>query len=106
MIDIDQVQTLSAKDNVPRAYSALKLMEEAGELAAAFLATHNTKNKSASADSNVLEEGVDVIMCALDVLFKHGYTQHSIQEMLNQKCDKWDRKMNPPAPNPRNVITG
>ena len=92
-IDISKVADISRTDGVSAAHALIKCQEEVGELATAFLCQEGAKNVSASADSNVLEEGTDVVMCALDVMFKSGKTAFQINQMLGQKMTKWKAKI-------------
>jgi hypothetical protein len=84
---------ISQTDTVGSEQALLKLVEEVGELSAAFLNETGAPNKSASSEPNVLEEGVDVLMCTFDVLFKRGYTFDQIGEMIAQKNIKWNKKI-------------
>ncbi len=43
-------------------------------------------------DDGVLGEGVDVILCIVDVLYQKGYTKAQIEAAVQRKCEKWFRK--------------
>ena len=74
-------------------FRQIKIQEEVGELSSAILNKLNVPNKSSSSQGNVLEEGVDVIMCVLDVLFTFGHTESDIQKMITTKNAKWEEKL-------------
>jgi hypothetical protein len=71
----------------------LKLGEEVGELNAAHINKLGLANKSASSDSNTLEEVVDVIICAADYAFKDGASMKDLNQMIAKKLLKWEAKI-------------
>ena len=96
MIDIRIIQGLSKKEDtvgVSLEQRALKLGEEAGEMNAAILARLGCANRSASAEDNILEETVDVLINCFDILTHLGFEADAIQAMMDNKCRKWARKL-------------
>lgn len=74
----------------------IKLLEEAGEFAAAYLmrcGSKGTKKTFEEITDNVLEEGVDVSLVILSVLFRHGFTIEELTEKLQQKMNKWENQI-------------
>jgi NTP pyrophosphatase (non-canonical NTP hydrolase) len=70
-----------------------KLGEETGELQAAALVRLDSINKSASAQDNIEEEAVDAMINCLDILFSCGMSLGQIQDLLDRKCMKWEKKL-------------
>ena len=77
----------------------IKLAEETGELAQAFLKYNGSKNVSASAGGapiDVIEEAGDCINVAMDIInamvFRHPELKQEAKEMFSAKLDKWERK--------------
>lgn len=93
MLDTTIVQALSSSDTISTELRLLKLIEEVGELSAAYLAEIQAPNRSSSAEANTLEEGTDVLVNILDVLYSLGHTDASINNMINLKTRKWARKI-------------
>jgi len=89
---IQQISTLSNRFAHPFA-EVIKLGEELGELNAAILVADDSPNKSRSATGNVLEEGCDVLMCVLNIIYQRGYTDEDINEMVSRKNTKWGNKL-------------
>ena len=99
-IDQKRVHKLSIGDSmVPMEYKVIKLQEESGELAQAFLKYSNSKNTSASAGGlpiDVIEEAGDCVNVAMDIInamvMRHPELEQEAKEMFNAKLDKWERK--------------
>lgn len=94
-IDVTRIYELSKKENkiIPSIDKRiLKMVEELGELAGAQLCKDNSFNKSKSSHPDTLEEGVDALICDLDVLFGSEYSLEQIQEMIDKKVEKWAKK--------------
>jgi len=74
------------------------LNEEVGELNAAFLAMKKIKNMSNSSISHnpelhFLEEASDALICIFDVVYKAGFVDDDIQNMIAKKTKKWEAKL-------------
>ena len=105
-IDIKRVHELSLNDrDVPLAHKLIKLGEESGELAQAFLAYDNSKNKSGSVAGcvnehmrilNVLEEACDTINVTMDIINAvvgdDQELEMAVVVMFDNKLDKWGSK--------------
>lgn len=72
----------------------LKLAEEQGELAEAILCSQKAPGCAYKglADGKVLEEGADVLLVTLTILFKAGYTPEDVAAELERKIRKWSEK--------------
>lgn len=92
-LELEGISICSAHDGLSTTASLLKLGEEVGELNAAHINKIGLSNKSASSDSNTLEEAVDVIICATDYAFKDGATIEQLNEMITTKLIKWSAKI-------------
>jgi len=86
---------------VPIYQKIIKLGEESGEVAQAFLELDGAKNVSASASTEdkvmeVIEECGDTINVALDIIFalkkQNKISSSDISELFDSKLDKWERK--------------
>lgn len=94
MFDTKRLRQVSSLDKeCTKEASLIKAMEEFGELSAAFLNSNEYPNKSKSSLPNVLEEGVDTIMCLFDLLYKSGYSDENISNILEVKLNKWENKL-------------
>ena len=74
----------------------VKLTEEVGELAQAVLGmlSHpNASKRASSSFEDVLEEAVDVTICALDIFFTAGGTPEDLVDLLSSKTYKWKEKI-------------
>lgn len=92
-VDAEKIRELSGLEDISVEQKLLKACEELGELSAAVLASTNSLNASASAEDNVLEEGVDALICVLDVLFASGYEIDEINREIARKNTKWSKKI-------------
>jgi len=106
-IDEDRIHKLSEGDiDIPLYQKIIKLQEETGELAQAFLEFDNSKNVSKSAKFkgkenpgyDVLEEACDCINVAMDIINKitmdsdDGDLSHYTRDLFQRKLDKWEAK--------------
>ena len=74
----------------------IKLNEECGEFAAAYLMHIGSKGTSKTKEEvkdNLLEEGCDVCLVALSIVMRHGFTIEQIAEKLQLKMDKWENQV-------------
>jgi NTP pyrophosphatase (non-canonical NTP hydrolase) len=88
---LEYIKALSISDKKTLIGKTLKAAEELGELSREVLpyegeyaTTHRFPNKD-----KVLEESVDLMLCALSVPFSMGYTIEDITEVMKTKSDKW-----------------
>lgn len=89
---LQYVQRLSLTDQKSLTQKALKLTEECGELAKKVLPYEGafaTNHRIFSRES-VLEEVVDVTLCALSIAHSLKFTQDEITSMMFKKAEKWD----------------
>ena len=96
-IDFNKLGNLSEIDNgVEMSSKVIKLSEEVGELSQAFLKYIGSKNVSASAGENtkenMLEETLDSIIVAMDIVNALGFEDIEVKNMFNKKLSKWDAK--------------
>lgn len=74
-----------------------KLFEEGGELAAEILKRDGVKGSSGKTakqiDANILEEATDVMMIAMAIVGKKGYTLNDMFDVMERKLDKWRNVM-------------
>lgn len=85
------IKLLSLRDEKTLSQKALKAGEEFGELAKVALPYDNayaTTHRFAIADK-ILEECVDLTLCALSVAYDLGYTDDDIESMMYAKANKW-----------------
>lgn len=92
-LELDKVHSLSQQYVATHFERLIKAQEELGELSAAVLNKHQSVNRSFSSENNVLEEGVDTLLCILDLVFTYGYSTDNIQEMIDLKSKKWEQKL-------------
>lgn len=74
----------------------LKFGEEVGEFYAASLIYDGGKGSrlgKAGKRRHLLEEGCDVLIVLLSILFLHGFKISEISKMMNEKMDKWERRL-------------
>lgn len=85
------IKMLSLRDEKTLSQKALKAGEEFGELAKVALPYDNayaTTHRFAIADK-ILEECVDLTLCALSVAYDLGFTDDDIESMMYAKANKW-----------------
>ena len=74
----------------------IKLQEEAGEFAAAYLmsvGSKGTKKTSEQITDNLLEEGCDVMLVVLSILMRSGFDMNDVIAKFQKKMDKWERQV-------------
>lgn len=87
----EYIKALSLKDKKSLSQKALKVVEETGELAKTTLPFENadgTTHRFVEKDK-ILEEGVDIILSAISMVYELGYSHEEIEEMMWQKAKKW-----------------
>lgn len=98
MIDMKLIRRLCNTDLRQMYRKVMKMQEEAGEAAAAFLHYDGSPNVSATAVTDdprdaLFEESVDTVLCALDVIVSLGYSDEEIQAKFDIKLAKWRGKV-------------
>jgi len=99
-INEQRVQDLSLKDDmVPLYQKIIKVQEESGELAQAFLKFDKSLNTSASAKGSaeaVLEEALDVMNVVMDIVnsmtLNNPELEAYVRATFEAKLDKWESK--------------
>ena len=99
-IDTERIEKLSnADESVPLYQKVIKLSEESGELAQAFLKFDGSKNTSASAGGkveDVLEEACDVLNVTVDIINALTKGNPALElytkNLFQKKLDKWEAK--------------
>ena len=77
-------------------HKAIKVMEEAGEFAAAYLkhvGSKGTNKTPAAVFDNLLEEGCDVTIVILSILMRYNVTVDQIAAKMDEKMNKWERQI-------------
>lgn len=92
LIDIAAVTEMEEKDLTQL---ALKTSEETGELAQAVLSVTGAPGckYKGKTHMDVVEEAVDVILCASATMFKTGISHLIIAKMFRTKLDAWTDKI-------------
>lgn len=96
MFDFDAIKKMSDAEKGDVFKRSTKLGEEYGEFCAALLIEDGFKvpkkkqTKKAQRE-HVLEEGVDLIQVALDILISKGFTEDEISDMMNDKLGAWEK---------------
>lgn len=99
-INFEKIEKLTAYDyDIPVSDKMIKLQEEVGEAAQAYLGWKGAKNASASASGDIMElveEICDTINVSINIL-NHLETQYNvpsedIKKMFQSKLDKWESK--------------
>jgi hypothetical protein len=86
------IKKLTEADKKSLIEKVLKTGEEYGELAKVALPYANvptTQHRTIS-KNDVIEEGVDLILCALSVLYDVGATDEQIESTMYAKANKWE----------------
>jgi len=97
--DLIETSELSKKHNTPLANIILKLSEEVGELAQAYLKYSGSVNASKSGwdtKTDLIEEAQDVLLVIIDILNKVIESDQEMkvfQEFLEKKNKKWRSKL-------------
>lgn len=89
---------LSKADNGTLVDRALKLCEETGEVAQASLRISGRKGKRGKSfkelHMDVVEEAVDVMIMAFDVLSHTNFTnERKLDRLINKKLKKWQKSI-------------
>lgn len=90
---LQYIRDLSIKDHKTLSQKALKTVEEVGELAKVVLPYDNaagTLHRFVDRQ-RILEETVDVILCALSVAYDLNFDINEIEQMMCTKSDKWGK---------------
>jgi len=90
---LDYIQELSKRDKKTLSQKALKVSEECGELARVVLPFDNAAGTVHRfiEKKKILEESADVILTALSIAYELGYTHEDIEEMMDEKSEKWQK---------------
>lgn len=91
----DRLEAIAHKDKKNLTESTLKACEELGELAQVILPYDKVagcKHKPTSR-TMILEESVDVILCAFAVAYKMGAKQKEIEQIMDKKATKWENNL-------------
>ena len=85
------IQTLTKADTKTLTGKALKVAEEAGELASVVLPYENAAGTIHRfiAKRDILEEVADVYLTSISIAYDLGYTDADIEEMVERKMEKW-----------------
>jgi NTP pyrophosphatase (non-canonical NTP hydrolase) len=89
---LNRIKTLTENDKKSLSQKALKVSEEAGELAKVVLPfenAHATRHRFVE-KRQVLEEVVDTILAASSIAYDLKYSDEDIEEMMREKLNKWD----------------
>lgn len=88
---LEYVRTLTENDTKNLSQKALKVSEEAGELAKAVLPFENAAGTTHRfiAREHILEEVADVFLTGISVAYELGFTDEEIEEMIERKMVKW-----------------
>lgn len=85
------IRTLTRKDTKNLSQKALKVAEEAGELARAVLPYDDaagTRHRFI-AKEHILEEVADLFLTSISVAYQLGFSDEDIEEMIERKTLKW-----------------
>lgn len=88
---LDFIKELSLRDKKNLSQKALKVSEEAGELAKAVLPFENAyaTNHRFSDKKKILTECADVILTAISIAYDLGYSHEEIEEVILYKATYW-----------------
>lgn len=88
---LKQISELTAQDTKTLSQKGLKLAEEVGELAAVLLPYDNAAGTLHRfvLQQQILEEAIDVILCAASIIENVGFSKDDIADMFNAKLAKW-----------------
>lgn len=87
----EYIKSLSIKDDKTLSQKALKVSEEAGELARVTLPFDNAAGTTHRfiEKERVLEESVDTILAAISMAYDLGFSHDDIEEVMWRKAEKW-----------------
>lgn len=89
------LRKVSIEDKKTLDQKCLKLGEEYGELAQVILpyvGAHGCKHK-VTGKQLILEESVDVLICALAILYQLDIQDNDIDKVMRKKLAKWQRNL-------------
>jgi NTP pyrophosphatase (non-canonical NTP hydrolase) len=92
----ERIATLDTQDKKEMSFKLVKLMEEVGEIAEAFLEYDGYKRSGKSkteCKENILEECSDALLMIYSILNVNGNSLEEIKEMINKKCNKWESNL-------------
>ena len=86
---LDRVSNIDWKTKIER---ALKLCEEAGEVAGAVLSSENVSaaGYKGLTEADVVEELVDVYICLRALLLKYDHSADMLDAIATRKLQKWE----------------
>lgn len=93
--NLKELRKVSVEDKKTLDQKCLKLGEEFGELAQVILphvGAHGCKHKFTSRQA-ILEETIDVVICALSVVYAMDFSDKQIDDALMKKTEKWKRNL-------------
>ncbi len=93
---LEQIQRLSKQDTKTLSQKGLKLCEETGELAGVLLPYDNAAGTLHRfvIEQQILEESVDVILCAASILATINVSHEDIESVFTNKMSKWGKLQN------------
>lgn len=92
---LKELRKVSTEDKKTLDQKCLKLGEEYGELAQVILpyvGAHGCRHKVTSR-TLILEESIDVVICALAILYQMDFSDKEIDKILLKKLNKWKRNL-------------
>lgn len=90
---LDYIQQLSKRDKKTLSQKALKVSEEAGELAKAVLpydSAYATRHRFVD-KTKILEEICDTILASISLAYDLDFSHDDIEEMIDFKSEKWQK---------------
>jgi len=93
---LENIQELSIKNGKSLEQICLKLSEETGECSQALLSYVNAEGSvyKGLGSQDVKEECIDVIMVAISLFYKLDGDNEELFDLLNEKMEKWQNKVN------------
>lgn len=88
---IEELNKLDTLNGATLADRIIKLSEECGEVAQAYLKSCALGSKSAE-NSNIMEECTDVLNVTLAILTELGVSDEEVKIMFEKKIEKWENK--------------
>ena len=95
---LKKVKELADREPKSITQLGLKMCEEVGEAAQAVLSYTSASGSTykVKGREDVAEECVDTILVALSLIYNlGGYNSDDIEEMMEKKMKKWEKKMTP-----------
>lgn len=92
---VEELSRLTAVSNRSLVETVAKLFEEGGELSEAVLSATKTKANEYKhlGKDDVLEESVDVIICAASIYLKANGSLDGMNDYIENKLAKWNRNL-------------